>query len=179
MVNPMQKILAAATLTAAVGLALASSDAAAETLQRSFVQNATGVCQSALPVFDGQIRKRPLAIQNEGTASAFVSCSFMSTDRSDDGITEVYVYADNNTASAVDLTCTLVQGVSGLGPTFFPKTLTLPANSTINEFPWTAADNGGNNFTDFTTNISCNLPVGTGLSITFVYYDEEVGALEP
>lgn len=169
----------AAALTAGIGLVMASGGAAAATLQRSFVQNATGACQSALPVFDGQIRKRPLAVQNEGTAPAFVSCSFMSTDRSDAGMTEVYVYADNNTASSVDLTCTLVTGVSGLGPAFFPKTLTLPANSTINEFLWTAADNGGENFDNYTTNISCNLPVGTGLSITFVYFDEEVGVLEP
>src|SRR5690606_32531403 len=29
-------------------------------------------CQGALPVFETQIRKRPLAIQNEGSASTFV-----------------------------------------------------------------------------------------------------------
>ncbi len=160
-------------------LALAGFDASAATLQRSFVQNATGACQAALPVFDGQIRKRPLAIQNEGTASAYVTCSFMGTDRTDAGITDIYLYADNNSAAEVDITCTLVTGASGVGAAYYAKTLTIPANTPTNLFFWDAADNGGENFDNYTTNVSCNLPVDTGLTATFIYFDEDVGALEP
>jgi hypothetical protein len=167
--------LAASTLA----LACAMSPAQAATQQRSFVQNATGACQSALPVFDGNIRKRPLAVQNEGTAAAFVSCSLMDTSGGVGGassVTSVFMYADNNTGAAVDLTCTLVDGYSGGTNVFLPKTLTLPANSKAHPFLWTAAaDNGGANF-NWTTNLTCQLPVGTGLSLSFVYYDEDVGA---
>lgn len=37
---------------------------------------ATDICQAALPVYEGLIRKRPLAMTNEGTTTAFVTCSF-------------------------------------------------------------------------------------------------------
>jgi hypothetical protein len=163
-----------AALTFGIGLVLVGSEASAVTMERSFVQNATGACQSALPVFDGQIRKRPLAVQNEGTAAAFVNCSFAGTDRAVDGLTFIYVYADNNTASAIDLSCTLVTGWDGIQE-YFPKTVSMPANSTLNEFLWDASDHGGANF-EYPANVSCNLPVGTGLSVTFVYFDEDVGA---
>lgn len=167
-------LLAGCTLA----LACAMSPAQAVTQSRSFVQNATGACQSALPVFDGNIRKRPLTVQNEGTAPAFVSCSLMSTDRGVGGVASaesVYLYADNNTASPVDVSCTLVDGASGVTNVYLPKTLNLPANSKTNLFLWQASDNGGNNFS-YTVNLNCLLPVGTGLSIAFVYYDEDVGA---
>src|SRR5690606_38287655 len=35
----------------------------------------SGVCAAARPAFEGRVRKRPLALQNEGTATAFVSCA--------------------------------------------------------------------------------------------------------
>jgi hypothetical protein len=172
-----QNGLITATLTAGLGLIFASGTADAITSVRQFNQNATGVCQSALPVFDGQIRKRPLAVQNEGTASAFVSCAFMSPAAGGAGVDQIRLYADNNTGSPVDITCTLVSGVSHNGvPRYFPKTITMPANSGLNEFLWTAADNGGVNFNDIALSASCNLPVGTGLSLSEIYYTVDVGA---
>ena len=176
--SQISKMCAVFALTAGIGSVLASGDASAVTLNRSFVQNATGACQSALPVFDGQIRKRPLALQNEGTASAFVSCSFMGTDRGIGGprsVNAVYLSADNNTASDVSLTCTLVDGYSGGSNTFIPKTITMLPNSKVNTFLWQPSDNGGLNYA-YTVNVSCNLPVGTGLSVSFIYFDEDVGA---
>ena len=165
-----------ATLTAGLGLIFASGAAGAVTSARVFNQNATGNCQSALPTFDGQIRKRPLAIQNEGTAPAFVSCAFMSPSNLA-GVTQVTLLADNNTGSPVDISCTLVSGVSHNGvPKYFPKTITMAANSGLNGFTWTTADNGGANFTDYDLSASCNLPVGTGLSATQIFFDVDVGA---
>lgn len=156
--------------------ALVAGGAHAVNLPRSFVQNATGACQSALPVFEGQIRKRPLALQNEGAAPAFVSCSLMGTDRSVAGITEIAVFADNNTAGPVGLNCTLVTGLSKFGAQqFLPETINIAANDR-SQFVWTAADNGGAPFNNFTVNVSCNLPVGVGLSMTRVRFDQDVGA---
>lgn len=179
MINPLQPALSAALLTTALGLAFAAGDAQAVTPVHSFIQNATGACQSALPAFDGQIRKRPLAIQNEGNASAFVSCSLMGTTRSVAGIFTIQVLADNNTASSVTLTCTLVTGLSKFGTQqFLPKTITMPANSggLTNVLGWNRLDNGGMFFNNFTVNVSCNLPVGTGLSRISVFFEEDVGA---
>ena len=165
-----------ATLTAGLGLIFASGAAGAITKTRGFDQNATGICQSALPVFDGQIRKRPLAVQNEGTTSAFVSCSFMTPEKGV-GVREILLYADNNTGSPVDISCTLVSGVSKYSvPTYHPQTITMLANSGINLFAWSSGDNGGANFDDYALNVSCNLPVGTGLSFSQIVYDEDVGA---
>jgi hypothetical protein len=164
-----------ATLTAGLGLIFASGAAGAVTSSRAFNQNATGLCQSALPTFDGQIRKRPLAVQNEGTSSAFVSCAFMVPSKGT-GVTQVTLTADNNTSSPVDISCTLVSGVSHFTATYHPKTITLPANSGLNYLQWTAADNGGANFDDFALSASCNLPVGTGLSFTQTVFSVDVGA---
>ncbi|MEP6632960.1 MAG: hypothetical protein ABJA62_02005 [Luteimonas sp.] len=88
--------------------------------------------------------------------------------------------ADNNTGTAVNLTCTLVDGESGgtgpNSPNYFPKTLSLPPNSRQNGFLWSAAaDNGGNGFIN-TVNVSCNLPVGVGIGVVVTYFDEDVGA---
>lgn len=173
--SPARDHIAIALLTVVVSLAIASTDARAVTQPRAFMQNATGACQPALPAFEGQIRKRPLAVQNEGTASAFVSCSLMAERDSIGGIKGVYLYADNRTGAPISLSCTLVTGVSGGTSFFYPKTITMPANSALNQFMWTPADNGGVNFNNFAANLSCSLPVGTGVSITFIDYDIDVG----
>lgn len=164
-------------LTIATTLLASSGSASAEVRLRSFVQNTTGACQPALPVFDGQIRKRPLAVQNEGTAAAFISCSFMGTDLAAAGILGVLLLSDNSNTAAVTLTCTLVTGASGgvTGQRFLPQTITMPASSRLNRFRWFAADFGLGNL-DNVTSASCNLPVGTGLSLAVIYYSEDVGA---
>ncbi|MEP6634230.1 MAG: hypothetical protein ABJA62_08460 [Luteimonas sp.] len=177
MIVHFKSALSITLLTTALGLAFVTSDVQAATRHHSFVQNATGACQSALPVFDGQIRKRPLAIQNEGTASAFISCSLLGTDRSFAGITQIEVFANNNTASVVHLSCTLITGLSKFGTQqFLPKTIVMPVGGGLNIFQWSLPDNGGNPFNNFTVNVSCDLPVGIGLSIMFIDFDEDVGA---
>jgi hypothetical protein len=172
----VQKGIITATVIAGLGLIFASGAVGAVTSQRAFNQNATGSCQSALPVFDGQIRKRPLAVQNEGTASAFVSCSFV-TPGDFVGVFQISLYADNNTGSAIDISCTLVSGISKSGvPTYLPQTIKMAANSGINRFVWTAADNGGVNFNNYALSASCNLPPGTGLSLSEIFFYVDVGA---
>ena len=173
----MKPMTSIACLVLGASLLSAPGQAGAVSVSRSFVQNATGSCQSALPVFEGQIRKRPLALQNEGFTPAFVTCSFMNTDRSVDGMKAVYLYADNDRGVDRLMTCTLVTGIPGsMAPEFIVKSILLPANSRLNEFLWTPADHGGQNFNNYTTNVSCNLAVGTGLTASFVYYDEDIGS---
>lgn len=121
-----------------------------------------------MPVFDGVIRKRPLAVQNEGSAPAFISCSFMG-NTSIPGITDVVLYANSNNASATSLTCMLVTGVSGGSdaPRYLAKTVTMPGNSRLNQFSWRFEEFG---LLDNLTSASCNLPVGTGLTLSEIHY---------
>ncbi len=74
--NRINSVFSATALVLAIGASFASFDAQAVTQNRRFQANATSYCQAALPAFEGAIRKRPLAVQNEGTTNAFVTCSF-------------------------------------------------------------------------------------------------------
>lgn len=127
-----------------------------------YLQNGAGICKSALPVFDGNIRNRPTAISNEGNANAFVSCSAL--DRIDSTSDLVGVWIHNNRATATDVACTLVNGSPADASTaFFPKTQNFAAGTGA-YILWTTADNGGNPFPRL-INFSCNLPAGVELRL--------------
>lgn len=155
MIKPIATMVAACLLLAL----LASQDVFAE----QYLQNGAGVCKSALPVFDGNIRNRPTAISNEGTANAFVSCSAL--DRIDNTSDIVGVWIHNNLASATDVSCTFVNGTPADGSTeFFPRTQNYPAGSG-GYILWSAA--GDNENVPFVKliNFSCNLPAGVELRL--------------
>ena len=65
-------------------------------------------CQAALPVFDGNIRKRPRAIANEGTAIAFITCDFEASPTALRKVLSVIVRFHNASAAAQSVSCTLV-----------------------------------------------------------------------
>ena len=80
----------------------------------------------ALPIFDGNVRKRPVSVQNEGNSNAFVTCSWgieiVDGTRST-GISEAEVWFHSTAAGSV--TCTGVAGWNGVQVQSV-KTLTLP-----------------------------------------------------
>ena len=167
--NRLNVVLAAATVL--TGLAV-SERAQAVNVNRLDFNHASGFCQGALPSFDTNIRKRPLAVANEGSATAFVSCS-MGGERNN-AITEATLHIYNRTSTNVNVSCTLVHGFeSASSPTFIPKTLSVPANSDA-YFQWLPADNGGANFSWL--NWTCALPPGTDIGYGYIRYDEDVGA---
>lgn len=88
----------------------------------------------------------------------------------DKSITSAFVNLINLSASAVDVTCTMVDGYFGTFTYLRAKTLTLPANSSVNEYRWTAADNGGRNYLA-TINVACALAPGTAIGLTGVYWE--------
>ena len=175
----MPHIPSAILCAAAVGLAATTvHDAGAATLTRSFVHNATGTCQAALPSFEGLVRKRPLALQNEEGDTAFVSCSLVGTHFGPGYnarvMDRVFIGVINNAAAPVAVNCTLVDGVAGIGsPSLIPKLAAVPANGRA-ELEWTAADNSDLRFF-FAANVQCALPPGTGISYTSSFYEEEIG----
>lgn len=132
--------------------------------------NAVDVCQGALPSFDGSLRKRPLAINNEGTEPAYISCSIRAPLGQIDGggtdVTQIIVLLTNRASTAQSVSCTLVDGVAAPFPSFpaiyLPKTVDLQPDAF-----------GVINWFDFETeagryrlpNLSCALPPGTEINI--------------
>lgn len=164
------------TLSLAVALTAAtlSPNAQAVTVNRDYLSHGTANCQSALPVFDGNIRKRPAAVANEGTATAFVTCDSESINDGATGFSQVGVYVLNRAGTdGVTLTCTLVNAVFTAGATVTKTSAAIPASST-GFITWSTADNGGNNFT--APAVSCALPPGVDISFMQFIYPEDVGA---
>lgn len=158
------------------GQTLMPTDAEAETARRVPVSTATGYCQPALPAFDGNIRKRPLSVQNEGTATAFVTCSLPAEAVSvGDGTISAFAYFHNSNAASTTVTCTMVQGILGFseGPNII-KSITMPANTNLQILLWDAAANGGNLLGEILS-LSCLLPPNTGVDYLGTDIRVEVG----
>jgi len=151
------------------GLAVAE----AATAERFYMSSATGFCQPALPVFDGNIRKRPTAVANEGTSNAFVSCSMPTAGDSSTGITTIVLFFHNRGSTAVTFTCSLVHAFQA-GSLIVPKAIDIPGHDT-NGQAWFRADVGNPASMSF-ANFSCNLPASVEISYGYYPYSYEVGA---
>lgn len=153
-----------AVMASAIAFALAASTFYSPRADGALSANATAFCQGALPSFDTQIRKRPLAVANEGDAFAFVSCSIPVGDNAVPSY-QGRISVTNRGVTSVDVSCTLVDGlsesVSGRVPGYYPKTITVPSNSG-GVFLWSAVTPGPP-FDRF-QNFSCSLPPGVELN---------------
>lgn len=140
--------------------------------------NATGMCQSALPVFDTQIRKRPLGVNNEGASNAFISCS-IPIGYNPDTVNNGVIILTNRNDEAVIVSCTLVDGVvAEIGipdlPAFYPQTVAaLPGEATV--ILWDPADHGLESFHVY-QNYSCNLPPGVEINLVGNDYTDSAPA---
>lgn len=149
-------------ITAATMLLAGMVAVPAHAIDRPIITQAhgSGACQAALPNYEGQIRKRPLALQNEGGQLAFVSCSPVSLLGSPlHGIGHGLTLA-NLTAADITVTCPAVNGPP-LGATYMPKSVTVPAaaHATLS---WLAAD-GVDELNMYGTSFSCAIPPGIGV----------------
>lgn len=135
---------------------------------------ATAVCQGALPAFETLIRKRPLAVQNEGDANAFVTCSLVNPGASS-GISRISgatIYLQNLASGTRTVSCTAVNSSAGPAPgapLYLTRTVTVPRDdegSTALQF--SAADFPGSPvlLPGDTLSVSCTLPPGTGITGT-------------
>lgn len=151
----MLKQLPIAALVVAAAAFMAPTDARAQ----EFQQNASGTCQGALPVYDTNLRNRPMGIINVGITGAYVSCSVYSEYAQDHTIAAVQIA--NPTGADVDVSCTIVTGRSSFDHTFYPLTQTFVAGSNgfMVQFLDPLVDLG----TDL-INASCLLPPGVELS---------------
>lgn len=158
----------------AAGLCTLALPASAEVIPKDYFINASGNCNGALPSFEGALRKRPQAVRNEGTTSAFVSCSIPAAD-ADDGYTLVGTYFTNSSGSGQTINCTMVDGTPAVETAagFYPKSLVLPAGTT-SFIAWSATEFALTRFNSW-INFSCNLPAGTEISLIGGYYGFENG----
>ena len=152
---PIHLVLAASCIACAVAAPVAN---AAPAMQQ-YTAGAPAACRPALPAYDGAIRTRPTAMANEGTTTAFVSCSNWSMPFFQANYDTVVVLK-NNSSVAVNVTCTLVAGGdTGPAPTYSTKTVSLAAQAT-NGVGWgtlASPDLPG------TLRYSCGLPPGVEL----------------
>lgn len=131
--------------------------------------NSTAFCQAALPMFDANVRKRPLAVVNEGKTDAYVTCSYPVEVNTHD-VTEVQAYLSNHTAITKDVNCTMVDGYDQGDVTYISKTTRSYDDGRYESEDWTSSDNGGNSFGG-TVSISCALPAGIGLADQYVSWN--------
>ena len=159
-------------LPAALAATLAfNAPAGAATIERTEIMMAVSACQSALPVFYGVIRKRPLAVQNEGSAGAFITCGLEGVFYAAPHNSYVGIGLLNNGSATVTVNCTLVDGGSGFSnPEYLPDSATISpgAMQTISWYP------EGEGF--IYPAISCSLPPGTGITYVSRRFHEEIGS---
>lgn len=148
----------AVSLLASMAAALALT-ALAQPIHAADQLNATGACKSALPVYDGNIRSRPLGVRNEGNSNAFVSCSMPSEHNS--RLRSAALRMHNGNAVATSITCTFVNGRFGFSPQSETKTIDLGAGVSgwLIFYTGATAPSGGD-----LANFSCNLKPGTEIS---------------
>ena len=130
--------------------------------------NAVDICQGARPSYEGALRKRPLAIANEGAMPAFVSCSIRASF--DEDITSIVLVLTNRGASSQAFSCTLVEGValpySGNPPVYQPDSTVIAAGD-YGGLGWNYnVDNGGHPYE--IPNLNCSLPPGGELNVVQV-----------
>lgn len=132
--------------------------------------NAVDVCQGSLPAFDVNLRKRPLAIHNEGTQPGFISCSIRAPLGQIEGggtnVTQIIVLLTNRATTAQSVSCTLVDGVAAPFPSFpaiyLPKTVEIQPGS-FGVINWFDFDTEAGRYR--LPNLSCALPPQTEINI--------------
>lgn len=174
--------IVAASVTLWMGIF--SANAGAATQSRQIVSLPTNYCQSSLPTFEGLIRKRPLAVQNEGSASAFITCSYPSgegREPSSSATTRVWQYFLNNSDTNITVSCTGVSGDTGAEqPQYIVKSLEIPANTPVgnSQISWFAADFAGAPAvfpSQGQFSISCSIPPGGGVRQAYINSITDVG----
>jgi hypothetical protein len=162
------------SVSSLVVAALAMADAQADNVGRFLQANATSHCQTALPVFDGNVRKRPLAVQNEGDGDVFVTCSFTGQATT---LAQVHVFLSNaDTSQQIPVSCTAVTGHRRQANEYVTKATVVQGY--LGQLVW-----GNEDFEGTPSGIpgsglfsvTCKLPPGIGIGNATVLLFEDVG----
>lgn len=168
-----------ATGIAVLTVALASAYSApsvAQVVDHGNGSQPTARCQGALPAFETRIRKRPLAVQNEGDGLAYVTCSFEfdAVGAVNNAATLVDTYFTNNNDTPVDISCTAVTGWQTSDNEYVAMQATLaPDGAEQGNLYWVGTDFDGGGLESGLVSISCALPPGVGINDTYVWWEED------
>lgn len=167
------KLPTAAALALATLIALPTESHAAE-VTRDHVRAAADVCRPALPAYDGMVRVRPLAIVNESSSVAWVTCAVTGDIVGTTSVVEV-VFTGAGTR-----TCTLVSwranssGTTQVSAIGYQPGSTSDTPSFQSRIRWThTAHNGGARYASAA--VSCPLSPGDGIHHIRHRYSENVG----
>ena len=172
--NRLSIAVGAAALVCGMGI-VGSASAVVST--RDYLSHGNANCHSALPVFDANMRHRPMAFANDSTtASAFVTCDTEHMDNSNGAkFSAVGVYFTNRSSATTSVNCTLVTGlVPFVTVKFYPKVSTSMPPGVNGLVAWDVSDNAFVKF-GFPT-VSCNLPPSVEINIMRFEFEEEIGA---
>lgn len=179
-INSFQNLTLALGTMLVLAAAAAPGASQAATIASKWKSNAAGVCQSAFSSGAGAvIRARPLAVQNEGAANAFVTCSLPYNDEGNElptggNFNDIGVRLVNTTASNVEVTCTLVSGTDTASTVFVPKAGIISANA-VGLILFSTTDLPGDPAMIEAPNFSCGLPPGLGVNYVYYYYNRQIG----
>lgn len=149
-------------LTLAVAAITTATSANALDLLATSGTGPTGNCQAALPAYEGNIRKRPLAIVNESGADAFVTCALTSEEVSLN-VANFWTRVSNSGTTPATVTCTAVVGDELQTPVYVPKSVTI-APGTYQTLNWNSLDYASVLLLTKSVAFSCNLPPNTALN---------------
>lgn len=167
-----------ATTIAGLTLAVAATYSIPATAQSLHANSSQPVarCQGALPAFETAIRKRPLAIQNEGSTASYVTCGFEfdSGAAVDNASFLVDTYFTNNTDAVATVTCSGVTGYAGGENEYVSMSAELEPNGSGGEgnLYWFDSDFEGGGMQSGLVAINCRLPAGVGINDTYVFWEE-------
>lgn len=169
------KFTAIASLALVAGIALPLDSHAAD-VTRDHVRAAADVCRPALPAYDGMLRTRPLAIVNESSSVAWVTCAVTGDMVGTTSVIEiVFTGAGSGTR-----TCTLVSwratntGTTGVSAVGYQPGSTTALEGWESRIRWThAIHNGGARYASAA--VSCPLAPGDGIHHIRHMYSENVG----
>lgn len=166
---PIRPITAANALVLA---ALAAGGADAIDRSRFWYTQPAGICQAALPAFEGAIRKRPLSIQNEGTVPAFVSCAFESQGR----MRQIYYYFTSVDGVAHSASCTGISGINDGTSQSVVMSIPVPESGERALMLWNGSDfNEDAYFPTPYFSVSCKLDPGVALTSSAMIFEEDIG----
>src|SRR5690554_5703366 len=154
-----------------------TAEAAVENLQ--FQSSAAGLCQGALPAMDANLRKRPLAVANEGDSPVFVTCAFTTLmDQGggggvgQDNVVRYFgMFLSSHVPEPQTVSCTGVIGFDG-SPDLQYVSLEVDVSSETpdSNYLYFYPEDAGpeQEHLHQLVSMSCRLPPGTGIADTYV-----------
>lgn len=159
-------------------VAMAITPSAHADIERLQLQaSAAGLCQSALPTGDVNLRKRPLGVYNEGDAAAYVTCSFTTLIDQDGGgginqgsvVRYFGMFLSSSVEEPQPVRCSGVVGYEGITEYIAKEVDVSSATPDANYLYFYPDDiNEGATAMHQLVSLSCRLPPGVGMNDMYV-----------